>query len=217
MHSSPTTYCPASEELQLPLPTASGTVVWIDSYRDGRAGTSLRYLQRLRSSEIAPNEIAETAERQAYEADLPKHQQVFHKALQTHPWDLLIEAPSGHGHAKAFADVARSVRPEVAEIVFRKTHAVSSGKGKRPSVEQLVAAFEYSPKLDLSRFCQVLIVDDVFAAGRTTAAIVLKLRIAGLNPKAGIFIAAPLRVFPSPPRAKLDLSFTEGQTGKTRP
>jgi predicted amidophosphoribosyltransferase len=110
------------------------------------------------------------------------------------PWDLLIEAPSSASYAAAFTNAVNSLI--LRRITLRTKGDVKAGHSRTTIDEILqgIALLSCSEREELAQAKRVLIVDDVYAAGKTSEAIERFLRQQGLPPESNITVAAPLRI-----------------------
>jgi hypothetical protein len=163
-----------------------------------------RYLQwRKRLGKAGDNEKL-GIEFRAYKTHLKGLQESFLRGLEGLRWDFAVQAPSCSPHAGEFAVLVPIVASDKPLSIFafdcQRLGQTNSATGA--AVEHLESAMlptQPLPSLDIVR--RVLIVDDVYAEGKTAVAIIRCLRLHGLTETALIAVATVLRVFPSQPAA----------------
>lgn len=202
-----------SAKVSLPAsPAMSVTLYWLETHHAKvPAPLGIRYLHlrnRLMGRPAAAGDLLIT-EAKAYESAFPEIEERFARAAHGLAVDLVVESPSCAPHASEFAETASRVHPKAVRAAF--DYDCVNGKRKNAakgaSVSELEAAMtprQPFPKLDQAK--SVLIVDDIFNDGDTAAAVLHKLWAGGLNRRASILVAVPLRVMPSETRTKYDLS-----------
>ena len=202
---------PHHAKVSLPTGTvpASADLYWLHSHSAGKESPlGVRYLQwRKRLTKAGDLQKLRTESAAAYNRCLSQLQSAFESDLAGVEWGLAVQAPSCAPHAQEFAALAPRVRPDSLVVVF----AYDCQEGERKdsaegaSVEQLQAAmFAAQPLPRLGEVRQVMVIDDVYADGKTAAAVVRKLWAHGLSPEALVSVAVVLRVLPSKPCPKRD-------------
>jgi len=199
------------ERLGIPTskPELEVSLRWMEIYSDKNIFTSdLRYLQfRKRRALFKERTVNEAMAH--YERGLANHLAQFKAYLRDVESDLLAVAPSCYDaeakktHSEVFGDAARALRPDRPEAVFVKDCDASrkTDAGEESStVDRVYTGIKIVEPRDVSRYNHLLIVDDVFAGGKTAAAMVRHLRRIGLAEHAQITVAVPLRVMPSKPK-----------------
>jgi hypothetical protein len=198
-----------SENISLPTSPEKFTMklFWLESHQtEAFSALGIRYLQ-LRQSAKKIGSLEH--EKLAYEKELPTLLTRLRDVVSLIPCDVLVECPSCEPHAGEFAGEATKAHPKAAHLVLgyncKDTNRPRAGRGA--SVDQLTKAM--SPKgntPDLRSAKNIVIIDDVYSEGKTAAAVAQKLREWGLDRSASISVAVALRVIPSPPARKFDLS-----------
>jgi hypothetical protein len=202
-----------SADVSLPTsPAMSATLYWLETHQaKAPAPPGIRYLHlrnRLKENPAAAGELL-TTEAKAYESAFSEIEERFARASDGLAFDLVVESPSCAPHASEFAEAASRAHPKAVRAAF--DYDCVNGKRKNAakgaSVSELEAAMtprKPFPKLDQAK--SVLIVDDIFNDGDTAAAVLHTLWAGGLNRRASILVAVPLRVMPSETQPKYDFS-----------
>jgi hypothetical protein len=178
-------------------PSASAALLYLDIYGGFfDVGTPLAYLQRVRSEAAATeqNFSLEHAARE-YERALPQTLAQFERLIAALSADLLVCPPSFRKDATPYMKVARSTYPtahDASEFFHRLASHTKAGTAKKLADVLDGLAIDEAPNFAQRK--HVLIVDDVYADGRTAAAVVYRLRERGLSADAQITVACPLRV-----------------------
>lgn len=108
-------------------------------------------------------------------------------------WQAVVSPPSSNGFAKPYL-TAILERTNALDLTprFTRAGAVRSSADPPPTLEELAASISYAPEADESGIRSLLFIDDVFASGRTLAAILQHLRKSGLPADCTVQAAAPL-------------------------
>ncbi len=209
---------PCFEVERLGIPTSKPELVvvlkWMETYNgDDLCAPDLRYLQFRKRRKILMERTVNEAMAN-YEHGLVNRLAQFKACLRNEKWDLLAVAPSCYDaearmtHSEVFGAAARELRSDRPEAAFLKDCDASrkTDAGVESStVDSVYAGMKIVEHPDVSRCNSALLVDDVFANGKTTAAMIRHLHQIGLSEQAQITIAVPLRVIPSKPKSKVDL------------
>lgn len=188
------------ERVTLPIIGIEAELHSLERHSTNRnAPPGIRYLQvRKRLKTLLPPG-ARNVHREAYEKQLPGLRRRFAQGLVQLEWDLAVQAPSCSTHAEEFGSVVREVEAGKPFVVL--TYERSSSARKEAALDATVEDLQMAmgPEADLPALVGVrrlLIIDDVFASGKTAAAIVQKLRTHGLSTEAHVTIAVALRAIP---------------------
>ncbi len=187
-------------EIEIPIdePVMSVQLLCLDTYGTDpitklrTARTNLVWIHR----EKQPRNLDPSGQRDRgvaeYKRELPIFLAAFKKLLCEFAWDVLLQAPSSKPHARSFADAARELRKDTPSLIFSKRAEVSATTGA--SLAEIKAALSHEPQIALQQYSRVLVVDDVFTAGKPVAAMILYLREHGLQPDAKVTVAVALHV-----------------------
>ena len=108
-------------------------------------------------------------------------------------WDATVSPPSSTTSAKAYLKpIAARARATDWSGRFEPIKDVKSSGDPPPALDELIASLSYKRGKDEGSATSLLFVDDVFATGRTLAAVLHHLRQAGLPRICKIGAAAPL-------------------------
>ena len=196
----------------------SVTIYWLETHHaKAPAPPGIRYLHlrnRLMGSPAAAGDLL-TTEAKAYESAFPEIEERFTRASDGLVVDLVVESPSCAPHASEFAEAAIRVHPKAVRAAFDYdcVNGKRTNAAKGATVSDLEAAM--TPRMPFPQLHQakrVLIVDDIFNDGDTAAAVLHKLWAGGLNRRASILVAVPLRVMPSETQTKYDFSGVLGES-----
>jgi hypothetical protein len=166
---------------------------WSES--DGCPG-GLMYLQGIRTGSLAAvspsGRPEDAAESRTYSSLRDRH--VARLTVEvSEPVLAVISPPSRHSELTLpYRDAVKKRFPHATDLTDRFKRAENVSAGESASLTDLVNALTYHPGGDEGTFSSLLIIDDVFARGRTAAALVKRLREAGLPENCTITIAAPL-------------------------
>lgn len=145
-------------------------------------------LQSLRSGLIRPDgDLAKQ-----YLAMAPFYGRQFAAQLSG-AWQAVVAPPSSHDFAKPYL-TAILERTNALDLTQRFTRAgpVRSSADPPPALAELAESISYAPEADESGIRSLLFIDDVFASGRTLAALLQHLRKSGLPADCTVQAAAPL-------------------------
>lgn len=133
----------------------------------------------------------------AYYEQLPTAAAALAAELGDLPVDLVAAAPSRRRDAEPYLAAIKRRRRD-AHDVSRSVHRVgnvSAGETTEPTRFVAHVALTYATRFD--QFRDVLIVDDVYSAGTTAAALLFRMEQLGLPTDARVSVAAPLLATPT--------------------
>jgi len=165
------------------------------SFEPGR----FSYLQGVGSGLIKRLENYEASETaRVYLESATRDQEELACLIGCSRYDALLSPPTRHpqltdGYRRAFAAHA----PQALDITdrFQRVKGVRSGPG-RP-LQAVVDDIRYESHGDESAFRKIIIIDDIFATGTTAAAMIHRMRQAGLSDECSFVIACPYWALPS--------------------
>ncbi len=110
-------------------------------------------------------------------------------------FDCILSPPSRYEFASFYKTQFLENGNSKVDISDRitKISSVTSGENE-VSIHELYESLSYSQQGDEADWASVLIVDDIYATGKTVGSILARLREAGLHSNAIITVAAPLRI-----------------------
>lgn len=156
--------------------------------RDWKDLGDLLYLQSIRSGRIDENSSTAVS----YRAMLGINSQrladfVDHTGVK---FDAIAMAPSSRDDALPYHEciIKRLCATDISSR-FSKSEETRSGSPDS-SAQDVIDAISYRPEGDEGSFRNILIVDDSFASGKTTAAMLHHLRIAGMD-NCSVTVAVP--------------------------
>ena len=159
------------------------------------------YLQGVRSGSLAKisstGNPEDTATAKNYHAMLWKYKgQLVNEVLDpsvTAPVTAIVSPPTRFPqHSEPYRLAIRDKLPGVIDLTDRFCRSGNVHSGEDASFDEICAALDYRAANDEVTISSLLIVDDVFSRGRTAAAMVFKLRAAGLPIISPVTIAFPL-------------------------
>lgn len=130
--------------------------------------------------------------RESYRANEPRYALMLADAVEG-PFDVCLSPPSKYDFAQPYlaAFLERWRVPDLTPLVHRDEHAHEAGAGA--TVQELADALRVDALPPLPSPASLLIVDDIFEEGKTTAALLHVLRAAGLHTR-DVTVVAPLRL-----------------------
>lgn len=145
-------------------------------------------LQSLRSGAMRPDSVLATQ----YLVMAPFYGRQFAAQIGG-TWQTVVAPPSSNDLAKPYlsAILERSSAIDLTPR-FTRAGAIRSSDDPSPTLAELAASIAYAPRSDESGLNSLLFIDDVFASGRTLAALLLHLRTSGLPANCTVHAAAPL-------------------------
>jgi hypothetical protein len=143
------------------------------------------YLQGVRSGTLATlsesGDPEDTFEAQNYHANLRGYTSRLASELSV-PVTAVLSPPSRFPqHAEPYRRAVLANYPGAADITDRLSRSSDALSGENAVFSDIHAALSYQVAGDESGISSVVIVDDVFSSGRMAAAIILRLRTAGLQ------------------------------------
>jgi hypothetical protein len=188
--------CSVSIPFDEPLMTA--TLHYLCEQAGDNECGGLMYLQGVRSRTlvaISPTGNPEdTAVARTYHG--MRRQFVSQLIAQLHgPFAAIVSPPSRYPeHAEPYRLGVQERFPDALDLTHRFSRASEVSSGSNASFVDVCTALTYVPAGDEVDISSIIVVDDIFARGRTIAALVLKLRQSGFAVGAPITIACPLWV-----------------------
>lgn len=165
--------------------------------------TTLEFLQSVRSGAlraISPTGNPEdTLIGRTYQAMLQdftlRLADVFESGSGLGPPDALIEVPSTRPYNRPYADEFRRRFSETLDLTPNVHRAGQFKSGEGASFQEVFTDTSVTGTPPLANIRSLLLIDDVLAEGKTVAAVVARLREAGLPEETRILVAVPLVVF----------------------
>jgi hypothetical protein len=154
---------------------------YLEPYSAGGQSSPLGYIQRSRLAAANPNLLTPdimSGFRTLYETNLPRYIDSFSAMLSDLCPDVIAAPPSDRQDAMPFIDAARTRFPH-AEWVgnwFSKT----GNAGVANTAAEYLAGLSYAPGRDVDDCGTLLLVDDSLARGFSAAAVLHRLREAGM-------------------------------------
>jgi predicted amidophosphoribosyltransferase len=150
----------------------------------------LTALQGLRSGHVSPDSlVALEYQNLARLYGLRLSQEVRER------FDAIVTPPSTHSRVAPYLAALRRVADVDLSDGFRRHRETRSAEGCE--LGELIEAISYSPNKRESELKAVLIVDDIVASGRTAAALMHHMRLAGVAAECKFSLACPLWLPPS--------------------
>lgn len=176
------------------------------AFGGGHGASALTYLQNVRSGvagvmstnnspESSPQGIGYYSGVQKFAEELAKR---VADGLGAESPDAILELPSTLNFNAPYVTALLQRFPTTANLggTIVRAHRVRSGETS--SFADVLADTTASVGQDLSRIRILVMVDDIFAQGKTVGAAIVRLREAGLPVIARIVVATPLVVFGTP-------------------
>lgn len=147
--------------------------------------TKFAALQGLRSGRMKPNEAGAIE----YFSMAWLHAKQLAKEVNG-SYDAMVVPPSTHNRSEPYAKELINCCQWNLSGGFSRAGVVRSGDGC--SLGQLWSSVSYKPSGEEGKLRSVLVVDDIFASGKTVAIMVGKLIEAGMSKEAVVSVACPL-------------------------
>lgn len=183
----------ADQRIEIDLPTDASHPVRLIHLGNEHSGCPMYYPQAVRAW---PEASAKTCG--ATYDFRRKHFAQGLGSLVTGEFDCILAPPSRHDFAGYYKDELASGRSALdISSRFHKTADVVAGQAETTAAD-IYEALAYDAQGDEHSWSSVLIVDDVFASGKTVAAVLSRLRDAGLASDVSVTVAALLRISGKP-------------------
>lgn len=167
----------------------------------------LNYLQSVRSHALAISPSGGQLEQDYWDAINGMRQRVVSLLEPPDNYDAIVDPPSLSGNHRPYLaachkaigrgkPIIRMIKREPVSASTHTLHAMSECCCIKDPLGQ---------PLNIASLNSILIVDDVYATGKTVAVIVEKLRQRGLPPHVSITVACPLRVITQSPITSADI------------
>lgn len=182
---------------QRPLPSAEVDIYHLREYSVGQPWeSSLQYLHMRRRAMWRCHEHWILMIRKYFLA-LPEEAKALAMGIQTRvPPSLIVQVASRDSEADLYFYelVAACQKPHIDRHHWRKDSSYSAGSDQSKDAGTAYRAIEWIEVPPLPAQSRVVIMDDVYASGKTVAATWARLLDAGLQPDVEVVVAAPLLV-----------------------
>lgn len=160
----------------------------------------LQFLHRVRDDRwlLQHSDWATSPEASRYYSRVADASLALRKELVGHQFDLIAMAPSRRRDAEPYCAAVKELKPDVRDVT-RSFHRLNGRRAGEPAHDFAViadTAFAYAASLAAYR--SVVLIDDVYSSGKTTAAMLFWLEERGFPSDGTVAMVAPLIASPTP-------------------
>jgi hypothetical protein len=109
------------------------------------------------------------------------------------PVDAIVSPPSSLAwQAKPYRDAIAAAHPNALDLTSGFSRTGDARAGRKACLSEVFESFAYSASGRETEFRRIVVVDDTFSTGTTTAAIITHMRHCGLPESCEVIVACPL-------------------------